>query len=186
MKVSSRSLLFGFAVCLTLVTSWAEGDDEDKAAEEKEDDKRGSIMRYGRGSVFRYGKRSDDSDSDNFEDTAKRLFRYGKRDELKRLFRYGKRDFEDSDAVADFDDLSEDKRVFRYGKRAGEEDKRVFRYGKRSDQDMASDKRQIFRYGKRADIDDLLEEAKRRIMRYGREARAPQEPHVPFRFGDKE
>lgn len=178
MKVSSRSLLFGFAVCLTLVTSWAE-DENDTASDQAEEDKRGSIMRYGRGSVFRYGKRDS---SDDFEDPSKRLFRYGKRDELKRLFRYGKRDFEDSEAP-EYDALDEDKRVFRYGKRADLEEKRVFRYGKRSDEEV--NKRQIFRYGKRADLDDLLEEAKRRIMRYGRDARAAQEPHVPFRFGEE-
>lgn len=174
MKVSSRSLLFGFAVCLTLVTSWAEDENDTVSNEE---DKRGSIMRYGRGSVFRYGKRDSEED-----ELSKRLFRYGKRDDLKRLFRYGKRDYEESEAP-ELDTMDEDKRVFRYGKRSDQDDKRVFRYGKRSDEEV--NKRQIFRYGKRAELDELLEEAKRRIMRYGRDARAAQEPHVPFRFGEE-
>ena len=94
--------------------------------------------------------------------------------------RYGKRDYE----VDDDDFLDEDKRIFRYGKRGDDEEKRrIFRYGKR-DGDL--EKRPVFRYGKRSDLDDLLEEAKRRIMRYGREARSPQDPHQPFRFGEEE
>ena len=147
------------------------------------------IFRYGRG-VFRYGKRAP-------------VFRYGKRGSI---FRYGKRDEDDmSGSYLDEDDLTtEDKRLFRWGKRNDSGYKRLFRWGKRSaddDQMMvpSSEKRRIFRYGKRDD-DALSEQIKRKVFRFGKredsdvekrysasgiDTRAPQEPHVPFRFGDE-
>jgi len=52
--------------------------------------------------------------------------------------------------------------------------KRVFRYGKRSDTDEDS-KRRVFRFGKRGEA-----------YKYGRDIRNPDQPHVPFRFGEEE
>jgi hypothetical protein len=125
--------------------------------------KRGpAVFRYGkRGQgVFRYGKREDDFEND---DTMKRLFRWGKRDndDNKRIFRWGKR----SD---DLDDLEEMKRM-------------VFRYGKRADYDdyyaNDDDKRRVFQFGKRntgkGNVQSDL------VLR-------SDSPHVPFRFGKEE
>ena len=98
--------------------------------------KRGGLLRYGkRGALFRYGKRTmepaltDDESWDKRsgeENTAKRLFRWGKRDdadfeEAKRtLFRYGKRgDFtsdELDNALSDVENAQEKRRILRYGR----------------------------------------------------------------------
>nr|AEE25645.1 neuropeptide precursor [Platynereis dumerilii] len=199
MSIDSRTLILALAVFVTLAFA-EDKDDQSTSVAADEDDKRGtllrygrgSLMRYGRGSLMRYGKRGtlmrygkrDDEEfyDDDDVDAIKRVFRYGKRgdDDYKRLFRWGKR----SDDYVPEDGLDEDKRgtLMRYGKR-------VFRYGKRSDDDSASEDmaKRVFRYGKRnsVDLDDLIEEAKRRIFRYGRDIRAPQAPHVPFRFGEE-
>ena len=136
--------------------------------------KRGTIFRYGkRGTIFRYGKRDDDTDTDL--DSPPRVFRYGKRDDenYKRVFRWGKRS-------GDTEGVDDD--IYRYDDKRGT----LMRYGKR-DSDASSDeleKRRLLRYGKRGS-DETLEEIKRRIMRYGRDIRAPLKPHVPFRFGDE-
>jgi len=131
-----------------------------------------SVFRYGKRApaVFRYGKRSDDFSDEDVD--MKRLFRWGKRsdlvnDDVKRLFRWGKRDYEDEapvmDALSSDDEDLEKRAVFRYGKRDG----------------AANDKkRRVFRFGKRADLN--LDDFK-----YGRDTRNPDQPHVPFRFGDE-
>ena len=58
------------------------------------------------------------------------------------------------------------------------EKRTVFRYGKR-DPSASDKKRRVFRFGKRGgqqlDLDDF---------KYGRDTRNPDQPHVPFRFGD--
>jgi hypothetical protein len=57
----------------------------------------------------------------------------------------------------------------------------VFRYGKRT-ADVATDKkRRVFRFGKRTAADALDLDA----YQYGRDTRNPDQPHVPFRFGDE-
>ena len=75
----------------------------------------------------------------------------------KRLFRWGKRAYDDT-----LEDEEEKRAVFRYGKREAATDK----------------KRRVFRFGKRADA--LVGDFK-----YGRDTRVPDQPHVPFRFGDE-
>lgn len=140
--------------------------------------KRAPVFRYGkRGTLFRYGKRDDDEDAmaDSYLDEAdwptadKRLFRWGKRDTgYKRLFRWGKRSGEEDDMMA-----------------PSIEKRRIFRYGKRDDESPMSEeiKRKVFRFGKRENLlDDSLTEAEKRFA--GIDTRAPQDPHVPFRFGD--
>jgi len=135
-----------------------------------EDKRAAKIFRYGRGaSIFRYGKRAPAA-----------VFRYGKRGPS--IFRYGKRDSDDilDDLVYDDEQLYESpqewKRLFRWGKRDGDDIKRIFRWGKRSDNEEEEEKRsRIFRYG-RSGMDGP----------HVRDLRNPNQPHVPFRFGDRE
>lgn len=139
--------------------------------------KRAPVFRYGKRApaVFRYGKRADDFSTEEM-DGVKRLFRWGKRSDMlqgdvKRLFRWGKRSYgdedEDFDALAD--DVNEDALL--------ENDKRaVFRYGKRVPAAVDT-KRRVFRFGKRGDFGQA-------DFKYGRDTRVPDQPHVPFRFGD--
>lgn len=143
-------------------------DVDDVSSLENTEDKR---------AIFRYGKRAP-------------LFRYG-----KRLFRYGKRSDIDTDEA---DDMEMDKRLFRYGRQDSDIYKRLFRYGKRADsfEDLYLDEpsKRLFRYGKREDPlffphnEDSTNE--KRLFRYGRSdlasRAASQDPHVPFRFGERE
>merc|ERR1712141_71017 len=155
MKISSHNLLFVLAIIVTVVSTDAEPKDE----ETEQDKKRGGkLMRYGRGSVMSHEKRAS-------------------------LMRYGR-----AHGFDGYDQLNNEKRLFRYGKRADEDESKSIAvpYGKNTDDNyLFNDEKRgtVFRYGKRSGIDDILAEAKRRIMRYGREIRASQEPHVPFRFG---
>lgn len=151
---------------------------DDDVEDEELMDKRSRLFRYGRGGLMRYGKR------------APGVFRYGKRG----VFRYGKRSDEEEGADLTSDQIEGVKRLFRWGKRSDDDQedvKRLFRWGKRSGLEDDEDKRGVFRYGKRES-----EDAKRRVFRfgkradygdykYGRDTRVPDQPHVPFRFGDE-
>lgn len=169
-----------------------------EAGEAGDADKRSRLFRYGRGgimrygkrapsvfrygkrapAVFRYGKRSDDVDAYADDMDVKRLFRWGKRsdltnDDVKRLFRWGKRADDQAammDALAEAEDAEEE-----VAKRT------VFRYGKRNGADASDKKRRVFRFGKRTAADALDLDA----YQYGRDTRNPEQPHVPFRFGDE-
>ena len=187
-------------------TSDTEGDSLVPENLEDADDKRSRIFRYGRGAtIFRYGKRAPVF---RYGKRGATIFRYGKRDDSDDVD-----DLYNDDLYAE--GPGQWKRLFRWGKRDGDNLKRIFRWGKRSDEDEDEDVKRVFRYGKRADWDSDIEEElmkrkmfafgkrdgmededekRSRIFRYGRsgltgpavrDVRAPNQPHVPFRFGDK-
>ncbi|KAK2159535.1 hypothetical protein LSH36_151g05023 [Paralvinella palmiformis] len=122
------------------------------------------VFRYGKRGpgVFRYGKRYDVDDDDT---AAKRIFRWGKRDDVsmdeaaKRIFRWGKRSYQDDVNGYDDDEDDEVKRM-------------IFRYGKRGD---VADKRRLFSFGKRYTGNHVASDLDIRS----------DSPHVPFRFGEK-
>nr|QUP52030.1 LFRYamide [Urechis unicinctus] len=113
----------------------------------------------------------------SLSDLDKRLFRYGRNDNI---FRYGKRADEDAEAglLLDNDEDADDhqlaKRLFRWGKRASFFDVDPLESGP------------VWQGADSSLVDGVVTPLFRHARAGGKiTTRTPKQPHVPFRFGDK-